>query len=83
MIVLRVVTSFIAISCMAIAFQGYLSRVLGWLLRLGFLIAGLFLIYPYWVADIIGYLLLGILLLTHLMATRARRNIPPIHSPST
>jgi len=83
MIVLRVVTSFIAISCMATAFQGYLFGTLGWPLRLGFLIAGLFLIYPYWVTDIIGYLLLGILLLIHIMATRARRNIPSIHSPST
>jgi TRAP transporter 4TM/12TM fusion protein len=76
MILLRIFTSFIAVSCMAIAFQGYLFKALGWILRLGFLVTGLFLIYPYWVTDIIGYFLLGILLFTHIVATRGQRNIP-------
>jgi TRAP-type uncharacterized transport system fused permease subunit len=76
MILLRVFTSFIAISCMAIAFQGHLFKGLGWILRAGFLITGLLLIYPYWVTDIIGYLLLGILISMHIMTTRARSKIP-------
>jgi TRAP transporter 4TM/12TM fusion protein len=76
MILLRVFTSFIAISCMAIAFQGQLFQALGWILRIGFLIAGFLLIYPYWVTDIIGYLLLGILISFHVMTTRARSKIP-------
>jgi len=76
MILLRVFTSFIAISCVAIAFQGHLFQALGWILRIGFLITGLLLIYPYWVTDIIGYLLLGILISMHVMTTRARSKIP-------
>jgi TRAP transporter 4TM/12TM fusion protein len=79
MIVLRVVTSFIAISCVAIAFQGHLFKALGWFLRFGFLVTGLFLIYPHWVSDIIGYLLLGILLFSHVKTTRVQRNIPSTH----
>jgi TRAP-type uncharacterized transport system fused permease subunit len=76
MILLRVFTSFIAMSCVAIAFQGHLFQALGWILRIGFLITGLLLIYPYWVTDIIGYLLLGILISMHIMTTRARSKIP-------
>jgi TRAP-type uncharacterized transport system fused permease subunit len=79
MIVLRVVTSFIAISCVAIAFQGHLFKALGWFLRLGFLSTGLFLIYPHWVSGIIGYSFLWILLFFHVKATRAQRNIPSTH----
>lgn len=79
MIVLRVVTSFIAISCVAIAFQGHLFKALGWFLRLGFLGTGLFLIYPHWISNIIGYLFLGILLFFHVKAARAQRNIPSAH----
>jgi TRAP transporter 4TM/12TM fusion protein len=76
MILLRVLTSFIAISCMAVALQGYLLKTMGWILRLGFLAAGLFLIYPYWVTDIIGYLLIGILILIHVIASRAPGGVP-------
>ncbi len=74
-ILLRVFTSFIAVSSMAVAFQGYLLQGLGWFQRTGFLIAGILLIYPYWVTDIIGYLLLGILIFLHVMATRGKRGI--------
>lgn len=76
MILLRVLTSFIAISCMAVALQGYLLKTMGWILRLGFLAVGLFLIYPYWVTDIIGYLLIGILILIHVIASRVPGGVP-------
>ena len=75
-ILVRVFTSFIAVSCMAIAFQGHLLKVLGWISRAGFLIAGLLLIYPYWVTDVVGYLLLGILIFLHVVTTRDEKNIP-------
>jgi len=75
MVLLRVFTSFVAISCMGIAFQGHLFRTLGWTLRTGFLITGLLLIYPYWVSDIIGYLLLGVLIFSHILVVRSRKNI--------
>jgi TRAP-type uncharacterized transport system fused permease subunit len=80
MILLRVFTSFIAISCVAIAFQGHLFKGLGWILRAGFLITGLLLIYPYWITDIIGYLLLGTLLAFHVVAIRGQKPIPPAES---
>jgi TRAP transporter 4TM/12TM fusion protein len=81
-IILRVVTSFIAISCIAAAFQGYLLRALRWSLRLGFLVTGLFLIYPYWGSDIIGYSLLGVLLFSHVKTKRGQGNIPITGLPS-
>ena len=73
-ILLRVLTSFIAISCMAVSFQGYLVGNLRWISRTAFLVAGLFLIFPYWVSDIIGYLLLFGTLLLHITAVRASRS---------
>lgn len=73
MIFLRVFTSFVAVSCMAASLQGYLFRELGWLLRTSFLIAGLLLIYPHWVTDIVGYLLLGVIISIHVISIRARR----------
>jgi len=75
MILLRVFTSFVAVSCIAIAFQGHLFQGLGWVLRTGFLIAGLLLIYPYWVTDIVGYLLLAIVISFHVVSIRTRRGI--------
>ncbi len=73
MVLLRVATSFIAIGCIATAFQGYLFQALGWTLRLGFLITGLFLIYPYWVTDLIGYALLAGIISLHVISFRANR----------
>jgi TRAP transporter 4TM/12TM fusion protein len=69
-ILLRVFTSFIAIASIAIFFQRYLFRNLSWISGTGFLIAGLILIYPYWVSDIIGYLLLSILVTIELIGAR-------------
>ncbi len=64
-ILIRCFSSFIAISCIATAFQGYLLKRLGWSSRLGFLMAGLILIYPYWITDLIGYCLLAIIISLH------------------
>lgn len=73
MILLRVVTSFIAISCMAISFQGYLFQGLRWITRIGFLMTGLILIYPHWASDLIGYALLLVIVSLHVIAMRAAR----------
>ena len=72
-VLLRVLSSFIAISCMAVAFQGYLFDNLRWFSRIAFLMAGLFLIHPYWISDLIGYLLLLVILILHVTAVRASK----------
>lgn len=76
-ILIRVFTSFIAVSCMVIAFQGHLFQSLGWVLRTGFLISGLLLIYPHWGTDIMGYVLLAIIVSFHILSVRSRRRSPP------
>ncbi|MCX8023095.1 MAG: TRAP transporter permease [Syntrophorhabdaceae bacterium] len=68
MIILRVFTSFIAICTMATAFQGYLLHALSWPMRLSILVAGLILIYPHWMTDVIGYSFLLFLLSLHVIA---------------
>jgi len=72
-ILLRVFTSFVAICTMATAFQGYLLHELSWRMRTSFLAAGLILMYPHWVSDIIGYPFLLCLLFFHVMAYRKNR----------
>jgi TRAP transporter 4TM/12TM fusion protein len=60
-IIITILSSFVGISCMAVTFHGYLFRSLSWIERILFLIGGLILVYPNWVADVIGYVLIGIL----------------------
>lgn len=72
-IILRIVSSFIAIGAMAAAFQGYLFHALKWPMRCAFLVSGLILIYPHWMSDIVGYLLLLVVLASHWFAHRAQR----------
>lgn len=75
-ILIRVFTSFIAVSCMVIALQGHLFQALGWVLRIGFLVSGLLLIHPHWGPDIAGYVLLGIIISFHIKAARSQRRSP-------
>ena len=65
-IVTTVVSSFIGLGCMAVTFHGYLFKAIGWPERILFLIGGLILVYPYWLTDIIGYLLLATLVYVQL-----------------
>jgi TRAP transporter 4TM/12TM fusion protein len=74
-IVLTVVSSFIGISCMAVTFHGYLFRNLGWIERTLFLIAGLILIYPHWILDLVGYALVGVLIVLQLLTRRKEKGI--------
>jgi TRAP transporter 4TM/12TM fusion protein len=71
-ILLRILPSFIGIGCMAIAFQGYLLQNLRWMERGMFLITGTLLVYPHWIADTVGYMLIGILMGRQLLAQRIR-----------
>jgi TRAP transporter 4TM/12TM fusion protein len=69
-ILLRVFTSFVAICTMATAFQGYLFHELSWKMRASFLIAGLILMYPHWMTDIVGYAFLFCILALHVTSHR-------------
>jgi TRAP transporter 4TM/12TM fusion protein len=60
-IVTSIAAAFIGLSCMAVTFHGYLLRHLNWIERLLFLVGGLILVYPSWIANLIGYALIAVL----------------------
>jgi len=72
-IVLRIITSFVAIASMAVALQGYLLRNLRWHVRTGFFIAGLVLIHPSWLSDLMGYTMLFLVLGSEVWVFRSSR----------
>ena len=78
MVILRVVSSFIGLSCMAVTFHGYLFRSLNWMERFAFLIGGLILVYPHVLSSLMGYTLIGILLLREFLKLRAKKALFPI-----
>jgi TRAP transporter 4TM/12TM fusion protein len=73
MIILRVVSSFIGLSCMAVTFHGYLFRDLNWIERTLFMVGGLALIYPHALSGLFGYAVIGLLVLRQLLTIRAQR----------
>jgi len=81
LILARVITSFIAICCMAISFQGYLFKPLGWVSRSLFLLAGILLIYPHWGTDLLGYSLLSFIVLFYLKVARRKKSKNSVESP--
>jgi TRAP-type uncharacterized transport system fused permease subunit len=72
-VLLHIVSSFIGLSCMAVTFHGYLFRDLNWVERLLFLIGGLALVYPHYIADIAGYLLIAVLVSRELLKQRSQK----------
>jgi TRAP-type uncharacterized transport system fused permease subunit len=58
---------------MAVTFHGYLFRNLNFIERLLFLIGGLALVYPHYLSDIVGYLLLALLVSRELLKLRTAR----------
>lgn len=73
MVILRIVSSFIGLSCMAVTFHGYLFRNLNFIERLLFLIGGLALVYPHYISNIPGYLLLALLISRELLKLQTVR----------
>jgi TRAP-type uncharacterized transport system fused permease subunit len=72
MVILRIVSSFIGLSCMAVTFHGYLFRNLNFIERLLFLIGGLALVYPHYISNVPGYLLLALLISRELLKRRSQ-----------
>jgi TRAP-type uncharacterized transport system fused permease subunit len=66
MVALRVISSFIGLSCMAVTFHGFLFRSLGWIRRL-------LLVYPHTLSSLTGYVLVGLLVLQEWLVLRSRR----------
>ena len=53
-------SSFVGVSCLAMALQGRLFHDFGWIFRIMTFMAGLFLVVPTFLTDLVGYGLLGI-----------------------
>lgn len=62
MMVFRIATAFVGLSCMAVTFHGYLFRSVGWSERILFLAGGFALVYPYYAANAAGAALLALLI---------------------
>ena len=60
-IVAIILTSFLGISCMAVAFNGFLLKNTNVLERFLFMIAGIALIYPNWMINVAGLIFAGVL----------------------
>ena len=68
-----VLRSFVGIGCMAVCFHGYLFRTCSGVERLGFLVGGLALVYPHWVADAVGYAVVAVLTVLQLPAVKRKK----------
>jgi TRAP transporter 4TM/12TM fusion protein len=75
MVILRVISSFVGLSCMAVTFHGHLFRGLNWMERLAFLIGGLMLVYPHLWSSLMGYLFIGLLLSREFLKLRAQKSL--------
>ena len=73
MVLLRIFSSFIGLSCMAVTFHGFLFLDLGWVKRLLFLIGGLLLVYPGLVSSAAGYALVGFLVVQEWLHLKKQR----------
>jgi TRAP transporter 4TM/12TM fusion protein len=75
MVILRVVSSFIGLSCMAVTFHGYLFRSLNWMERLAFLLGGLMLVYPHLLSSLMGYALISLLIVREFLKLRVQKSL--------
>jgi len=73
MVILRVVSSFIGLSCMAVTFHGFLLREVGLADRVLYLIGGLLLVYPYPLFNLIGYITVGLLVMRQILKVKATK----------
>ena len=78
MVILRIVSSFVGLSCMAVTFHGFLFRNLNGVERLAFLIGGLMLVYPHTVSSLVGYSLVILLILREFLKLRERKSLSHI-----
>jgi len=82
LVILRIVSSFIGLSCMAVTFHGYLFRNINLIERPLFLIGGLALVYPHYLTVLGGSILIGLLVLKQLLVRRKEKGISKISQPN-
>ena len=73
MVLIRVFSAFIGISCMAVTFHGFLFRNIGWLERSLFLLGGLLIVYPHGWTMVAGYVLIALLTTIQFLKRRSDR----------
>jgi TRAP transporter 4TM/12TM fusion protein len=64
-----ILSSFVGVSCLAMALQGRLFRDFGWIFRIITFMAGLFLVVPGFLTDLVGYGLLGIVVVHQIVTS--------------
>jgi TRAP-type uncharacterized transport system fused permease subunit len=73
MVILRVVSSFVGLGCMAVTFHGFLLRDVGWAERVLYLVGGLLLVYPNLLFNLIGYITVALLVMRQVIKVKATR----------
>jgi TRAP transporter 4TM/12TM fusion protein len=73
MVVFRILTAFVGLSCMAVTFHGYLFRTVGWVERFLFLIGGFALVYPYHLSTGFGAVLLATLVFRQVLKMKTEK----------
>jgi TRAP transporter 4TM/12TM fusion protein len=73
-IIMVVFAAFVGIGCMTIAFNGFLFRNLNWIERGLTLAGGILVIYPGWMANVLGYAIVCWTLISQIIA--AKRTAP-------
>jgi TRAP transporter 4TM/12TM fusion protein len=73
MVVFRILTAFIGLSCMAVTFHGYLFRTVGWIERFLFLVGGFALVYPHYLSTSVGALLLATLVFRQVLKIKTEK----------
>src|SRR5699024_4738455 len=68
--IIVIATSFVGVFCLSVAFEGYLLKHINYFERLLFLLVSGFLLYPGFVSDIIGIVLLIVLILIQIKQKR-------------
>ena len=77
-IIAIITTSFLGICCMAVTFNGFLFKSITVVERLIFLIVGIALIYPNWMANVAGVVVGGIMAVTQLVFVKRQAHIAAI-----
>lgn len=73
-----IITSFLGISCMAVAFNGFLLKNTTMFERFMFLVTGIALIYPNWMVNVAGFIVAGILVLTQLLSVKRQAAVAAV-----
>ena len=74
-VILICITSFVGIFAVSAALEGYILRPMTWYQRIICAAGGLLLIYPGWVTDLIGLVLVAAMVALQLLAKNAEKRL--------